>query len=88
MRRKVNFLLRKVGDLNILVPIGQEVLDLNAVITLNETGAYLWELLEEERSAEELAIALSEEFDVDIAQARIDVENFLKELRETGLVED
>jgi hypothetical protein len=62
MRRKSGFALRKVGEVNIVVPLGQKVLDLNGVITLNETGAFIWELLGEERSLDELVEAVSQEF--------------------------
>jgi len=73
--------LRKAGEVNIVVPLGQKVLDLNGVITLNETGAFIWELLGEERSLDELVEAVSQEFDVEPDQARKDIEDFLEDLR-------
>lgn len=88
MKRNENFLLRKVGEANILVPLGQKVVNLQGVITLNETGAFIWELLKEERTLDELAEALVEEFDVDFDQAKKDVEEFLKQLKEVGALLD
>jgi hypothetical protein len=87
MRRKSSFALRKVGEVNIIVPLGQKVLDLNGVITLNETGAFIWELLGEERSLEELVEAVSQEFDVEPDQARKDIEDFLENLRKFDMLE-
>jgi len=87
MRRKSGFALRKVGEVNIVVPLGQKVLDLNGVITLNETGAFIWELLGEERSLEELVEAVSQEFDVEPDQARKDIEDFLGNLRKFDMLE-
>jgi hypothetical protein len=87
MRRKSGFALRKVGEVNIIVPLGQKVLDLNGVITLNETGAFIWELLGEERSLDELVEAVSQEFDVEPDQARKDIEDFLENLRKFDMLE-
>lgn len=79
--------MRKVGEVNIVVPLGQKVLDLNGVITLNETGAFIWELLGEERSLDELVEAVSQEFDVEPDQARKDIEDFLEDLRKFDMLE-
>jgi hypothetical protein len=87
MRRKSGFALRKVGEVNIIVPLGQKVLDLNGVITLNETGAFIWEQLGEERSLDELVEAVSQEFDVETDQARKDIEDFLENLRKFDMLE-
>ena len=45
MKLKDGFVLRKVGGDNIVVPTG-DTLDLNMMVTLNETGRFLWEKLE------------------------------------------
>ena len=79
--------MRKAGEVNIVVPLGQKVLDLNGVITLNETGAFIWELLGEERSLDELVEAVSQEFDVEPDQARKDIEDFLEDLRKFDMLE-
>jgi len=88
MRRKNGFALRKVGEVNIIVPLGQNVLDLNGVITLNETGAFIWELLGEERSLDELVEAVCQEFEVEPDQARKDIEDFLENLKRFDIFED
>lgn len=88
MKRNDDFLLRRVGEANILVPLRQKVVNLQGVITLNETGAFIWELLKEERTPDELAEALVEEFDVEFDQAKKDVEEFLKQLKELGALQD
>lgn len=56
-------------------------LDSLQVLTLNETGMFLVERLGEGMSSvEQLITALTEEFEVDGATAREDVESFLNEL--------
>ncbi len=86
MKRKESFLLQNVGGENLLVPIGAQVMDTSGIITLNETAAFLWEQLEADRSEEELAAALAGGFEVDEASAAADVETFIAELRENGLL--
>ncbi len=70
-----------------MVPIGAQVMDTNALITLNTTGHCVWELLAEERSVDELATAVAARFDVDIDRAGTDVKAFLDEITRMGLLE-
>lgn len=42
MRLKNNFELRNVCGENVLIPCGKGGVDLNCIIHLNETGAFLW----------------------------------------------
>lgn len=87
MKRKNNFMLQSVGGKDILVPLGSQVMDTNAIITLNPTGRCVWELLSEERSVDELAAAVTERFEVDVDRARADVQTFLDEITAMGLIE-
>jgi hypothetical protein len=86
MKRKADFLMQNVGGENLLVPLGAQVMDMNGLITLNETGACVWELLAEDRTADELAFALAARFDVDAATARADVQAFLDETARLGML--
>ncbi len=86
MKRNEGFLLQNVGGENLLVPLGSQVLDTNAIITLNDTARCVWELLAQQQSLDDLAAAIAEEFDVDPARAREDVQNFLEEIEKVGLL--
>lgn len=87
MKRKSDFMLQSVGDKYLLVPLAAQVMDTNALITLNPTARYVWELMAEDRSVDELATALVERFDVTGDQARSDVQAFLDEINGMGLLE-
>ena len=84
MKIKENFLLRQVADTWVVMPIGQEMLDFNGMLTLNETGAVLWQKLQEDADLEALVKALTSEYDVDAERARIDVREFLDKLAKAG----
>jgi hypothetical protein len=88
MKRKDDFVLQNVGGEYILVPIGQRVLDLNGIITLNPTGHHVWELLAKHRSVEELTAGVVEHFDIDPERARADIKIFLEEISRMGLLEE
>ena len=80
MKIKENFLLRQVADTWVVMPIGQEMLDFNGMLTLNETGAFLWQKLQEGADLEGLVKALTAEYDVSAEIARADAEGFCQKL--------
>jgi hypothetical protein len=87
MKLKKDFVVRSVAGSNIVVPTGAATVDFNGIMTLNETGMFLWELLEKGAEKDELLKALLSEYDVDEATAKKDIENFIEKLEDTGLVE-
>lgn len=86
MKRNPNFLQQDVAGTKVIVPTGEAVFTFPGMITVNETGAYLWELLETEQTADTLADALQEQYEVTREQAKADVETFLAEMQSTGAV--
>ncbi|HMD08241.1 MAG TPA: PqqD family protein [Candidatus Acidoferrum sp.] len=77
---------REVAGETIVVPICRGVGDLDSVYTFNPVGRSLWRLLEDELSAEELANWVATHYEVDAKQALLDVQSYLAELQEIGLV--
>ena len=85
MKLKQGFILRTVAGETIVLPSGDE-LDLNMMITLNDTGKFLWQKLENGAEVDELVAGLLAEYDVDEATARIGVERFVAKLNENGFL--
>ena len=85
MKIKEGFLLREVAGQTVVLPVA-DTLDLNMMITLNETGACLWEHLNEETSEDALVQALLGEYDVDEQTARDAVTAFVKKLSDNGFL--
>lgn len=50
MRRNENFILRRVADMSVIVPLGAAAEAFPGMISVNETGAFLWDLLEQEQT--------------------------------------
>ncbi len=78
---------RRVGDETVLVPVRQNVGDLESIYTLNEVAAALWDRLETGQTVPGLAAALSAEYEVTPPKAESDVQAFLSEMAELHLVE-
>ena len=85
MKLKDGFVLRDVAGQTVVLPSGDD-LNLNMMITLNETGKFLWERIEKGAEIGELVAALLGEYDVDEATARASVEAFAAKLKENDFL--
>ncbi|MBQ2614381.1 MAG: PqqD family protein [Clostridia bacterium] len=88
MRIRQGFLLKKLADEYTAIPYDENYENLGAMVSLNDTGAFLWHCLEEETSFEDLVSALAHEYAIDDALAEDAVNAFLEELREHHLLEE
>lgn len=87
MKIKQNFMLREIAGTWLVVPLAERVVDFNGIITLSETGAFLWGVLEKGASVDELVGKLLLEYDVDETTARADVAEFTAALEEGNLLD-
>ncbi len=81
MKRSEDFLLRQVAGKQVVVPLGKAAVKFQGMLTVNATGAYLWQLLEQEQTEAALVEALCAKYDVDAQTARNDIAAFLEKLR-------
>ncbi len=86
MRVNLNFVLRKIKGANIIVPLGEAIKKANGIMVLNETGAYIFEALQEEKDFEELVSCIMVEYGVPLDVAKSDTSDFLEELRTYGIL--
>jgi hypothetical protein len=84
--RNTAIVSRDVAGETIVVPICRGVGDLDSVYTFNPVGKGLWQLLEQGSTAEELANWVATQYQVDVNQALTDVQGYLAELHEIGLI--
>lgn len=87
MKIKEDFILRKVADSYVVVPVGKMTLDFNGIINLNETGAFLFELLQNGAEEQELVEKLLEAYDVTPEKAKADVAVFLTKVKDADVLE-
>ena len=86
MKIKDNYMLRKVADTFVVVPVGDAVSEFNGMINLNEVGAFLWRQLESETTFDAVLKNVFSECEVDGSVAKADLERFIKELEEANLI--
>ncbi|HTQ61740.1 MAG TPA: PqqD family protein [Candidatus Solibacter sp.] len=84
--RNTTIVSRDVAGETIVVPICRGVGDLDSVYTFNEVGRSLWKLLESGRTVDELANWVAANYEVNSDQALSDVQNYIAELQEAGLI--
>ena len=77
---------REIAGQTILVPICQNVGDLESIFTLNQTGARIWALLDGERSVRAIREMIAEEYDVGAGEALQDILELLAQLETIGAV--
>ena len=77
MKLKSTIILRKIAGETILVPVGEDAVRVNGLITVNEVGALICEQLKEERTVDALVAAVTAQFDVDAQTARTDIASFI-----------
>ena len=71
---------RKTENESVLVPITNNIADMNSVYTLNETGAFIWEQIDGKRSIEDIINELTGEYDIDFKNAESDVFTFIENM--------
>ena len=86
MKIREGFILRQIADTYIVVAVGEEAKKANVMITLNETGGFLWEKLTQGATKEGLVDAILVEYDIDKATAEKDVGAFIGKVRDNKLL--
>lgn len=87
MKIKQGFIIRQLGEQFVVVATGQASLSFNGMIKLNSMGAFIWGLVEQELSVEEMIQAVLAKYEVSEEVAREDVVKFVKELEGVAISE-
>lgn len=86
MEIKKNLITREIAGDVVLVPVGKAVYDSNGLFVLNELGAFIWKLLPEVNTAEDICKAVLEEYEVSEDVAARDVTEFLQKLTDMDII--
>ena len=84
-RRSTEVVCRQVGHESILVPIRNNVGNLDFVYTLSPVASRLWQLLDGSRTADEIVTTICDEYDVDRDTAMSDLATLVTDLAEVSL---
>lgn len=84
---KSGFVLRKIGNQTMAVPVGPQTSHIHGMIALSESGELLWDALAEGAEEDVLVELIIQNYEVDELTARTDVRAFLKGLQEQGALQ-
>lgn len=88
MKLKYNFVTNEVADRIIAVAVGDDLQKFNGFIKMNGTGAFIFNMLKNDVTEEEIIKAMSTEY-TDATEAEITetVKDFVGQLNEAGVIE-
>lgn len=85
-QRNDDFVFRRIDDEAILVPIVDNVGDMGAIYTLNDVAALIWELLDGQKTLDDIRNNIVAEFEVSRQDARLDLCAFISQMATLGAV--
>ncbi len=89
MKIKEGFVLRKIGDKDVVIGEGLDQINFNKIIALNSSAANLWRALSIKDFSEEDAIDFLENYyQIDHQIAERDAKGILEKWKSVGLISD
>lgn len=82
------FMIREVAGERVAVPIGEAVRRFSGMISLNDSAAFLLQLLQTEQTPDSLLQAVLKEFEVCQEDAQRDISEFLSVMKQLNLLVD
>ena len=79
-QKNPDLVFRKIADEVILVPIRQNVGDLESIYTLNKVAARIWELIDGKMKVKDIKSKIVDEFEISYEEAEKDLIEFLQKL--------
>ncbi len=86
MKIREGFILRRIGDDIIVVPVGKASADFHGMIKLNSTAADIWECLAKGLNEDEIVSAMLEKYDVTESDAQKAVSSTIDTLKNAGVL--
>ncbi len=88
MRVKPGFVVREVGGKKYAVATGEAARSFKGMLSLNDVGATIFNLLQSDTTAEAIVKAILEEYDASAEIVSADVDNFIRQLRGIDVIID
>lgn len=86
MKIKKDLISREIAGERFLVPVGQTLYGSNGLFILTEVGGFIWDLLPNAENETDIVTAILDQYDVDEATAKADVEQFLSKLKALDII--
>lgn len=87
--RKVEEIVsRRIADEMFIVPIRGRLADMKQIFVVPEVAEFIWKHLDGKQNLEEILDEIKATYDVGRQQAEEDLQKFIEELIEAGLIEE
>ena len=86
MVRSKDFIKRKIATQYVIVAVGAATKRFNGMVSVNETGSFIWDALENDISMDELVARMTENYEVDAETARAHATEFVNVLKGVGAI--
>jgi len=87
-QRNPDYIFRKIADELVLVPIRQDVANMDSIYTLNSVGAFIWAHLVQPSTQADIQQAVLGEYEADQEAIMVDLARFLGEMTAIGAVRE
>ena len=88
MKIKEGFVTREIANTIVAVPTGKLVNEFQGMIQLTDASKFVWDLLQENTTMEEITDKLSKKYNTDIDTIKGEVEKFINNLKSFNLIEE
>ena len=86
MKLEKEFVLREIAGDYVIIPGGKTVIEFNGLITVNEVGVSIWNMLQNEVTFDQIVQGILNEYEVEESVAREDIREFLDQLIDGGIL--
>ena len=86
MIRSNQFIKRKIGTQYVIVAVGAATKKFNGMISVNSTGSFIWDQLEQSMTIEELVDAILQNYEIDAETATAHATQFVNTLKGVGAI--
>ena len=87
MKIKKGFIVRQINNDYVVAAVGEQSKNFNGIIRLNQSAKFIWDMLEQGSSKQDIVCALLENYEIDEEKASQDVECFIQKLEEAEILE-
>ena len=88
MKIKDGFILKNVAGSKIVIATGEQRMSFNGVITFNDVGAEVFNLLDGNHSLEDIVVKISTDYDAPVEVVRADIEKLIEKMRKHNLIDE
>ena len=88
MKIKEGYILKSVAGSNVVIATGAERMDFKGILTFNDTGAEVFNMLNGMYTVEEIVEKIVKDYEISYDTAKTDVENLIEKMKTQGLIEE